>query len=244
MKQTLILTLSLLLAFPVYSQSVIKEYRKFHLSVDAGWDFVQGTSNTILSNDFTLPLTKKGFTPGIDAAYFFTKDYGIGVKYRFYKASRESSSYSEYTEQTFEDPVYEYNNNSFKETTHLVGPAFFARWSLGSTKWIVSTNAGVVYLHDKISKIQRKEYYGFINKEGLISYPPDFPESKRLGYSDLSGNTIGFTLSAGIRYQIFPFLGAGVSANGLFASISKMEQANVSRKINRIGVSATIDFSF
>jgi hypothetical protein len=98
MKQTLIFTLSLLLAFSVYSQSGIKEYRKFHLSVNAGFDFVQGTSNTTFSDDFTLPLTKKGFTPGIDAAYFFTKNYGVGVKYRFYKASRESSSTSEYTE--------------------------------------------------------------------------------------------------------------------------------------------------
>ncbi|GHV15784.1 hypothetical protein FACS1894179_09120 [Bacteroidia bacterium] len=244
MKQTLILTLSLLLVFPVYSQSGIKEYRKFHLSINAGWDFVQGTSNTTFSDDFTLPLTKKGFTPGIDAAYFFTKNYGIGVKYRFYKASRESSSIFEYTEQKFEKPVYQYNNNSFEETNHMVGPAFFARWSLGDSRWLVSTNAGVVYVHNQISKIQRKEYYNFIDIDGFISYPPDFPQDKRMGYSDLSGNTIGLTLSAGIRYQIFPFLGAGISANGLFASISKMEQADVSRKINRIGVSAAIDFSF
>ncbi len=244
MRQTFIFTLSMILALSAYSQSELKEYRKFHLSVAAGWDFVQGTSNTTFSDNFTLPLTKRGFTPAIDAAYFFTKNYGIGVKYRFYKASRESSSYSEYTAQTFEDPVYEYNNNSFKETTHLVGPAFFARWSLGDSKWIVSTNVGALYVHNKISEIQRKEYYGFINKEGLISYPPDFPQSKRMGYGDLSGNTIGLTLSAGIRYQIFPFLGAGISANGLFASMSKMEQADISRKINRIGVSAAIDFSF
>ncbi|MDR1090092.1 MAG: hypothetical protein LBL79_03375 [Prevotella sp.] len=244
MKQTLILTLSLLLAFPAYSQSGIKEYRKFHLSVDAGFDFVQGASNTTFSDDFTLPLTKKSFTPGIDAAYFFTKNYGVGVKYRFYKASRESSSISYYTEQTFEYPVIEENKNSFKEITHLVGPAFFARWSLGTTKWIVSANVGVVYVDNKISKILREEYYSFINMDEIIFYPSEFPQSEKVGYGDLSGSTIGLTLSAGIRYQIFPFLGAGVSANGLFASISKMEPVDVSRKINRIGVSAAIDLNF
>ena len=244
MRRTFIIVLSILFTLSIYSQSLSKsyEYRKIHLSINAGWDFVQGTSNTILSNDFTLPLTKKGFTPGIDAAYFFTKNYGIGVKYRFYKASRESSSISEYAELESEGTVYEIQASSFEDKTHMVGPAFFARWSLGDSRWIVSTNAGAVYVHNELSKIYRLIARRYIPNKPVFG--PSDGLTQVMGYSDFSGNTIGLTLSAGIRYQIFPFLGAGISANGLFASISKMEEADVSRKINRIGVSAAIDFSF
>lgn len=243
MRRTFITALSILCTLSIYSQSLSKssEYRKIHLSINAGWDFVQGTSNTILSNDFTLPLTKKGFTPGIDAAYFFTKNYGVGIKYRFYKASRESSSYSEHTDS--EGTTYEIQANSFKDKTHMVGPAFFARWSLGDSRWIVSTNAGAVYVHNELSKIYRFVARGYILNEPIFG-PSDNNSTQVIGYGDLSGNTIGLTLSAGIRYQIIPFLGAGISANGLFASMSKMEQVDISRKINRIGVSAAIDFSF
>lgn len=243
MRRTLVTVLSILCALSIYCQSLNRssEYRKIHLSINAGWDFVQGTSNTTFSDDFTLPLTKKGFTPGIDAAYFFTRNYGVGIKYRFYKASRESSSYSEYTDS--EGTAYEIQASSFKDKTHMVGPAFFARWSLGDSKWIVSTNAGAVYVHNELSEIFRV----VARLYKLEEWTPDLSEANSTqitGYGDLSGNTIGLTLSAGIRYQIFPFLGAGISANGLFASMSKMEQVDISRKINRIGVSAAIDFSF
>ena len=94
MKRTLVTVLSILCTLSIYSQSLngSSEYRKIYLSINAGWDFVQGTSNTTFSDNFTLPLTKSGFTPGIDAAYFFTKNYGVGIKYRFYKKSWESTS--------------------------------------------------------------------------------------------------------------------------------------------------------
>jgi hypothetical protein len=127
----------------------------------------------------------------------------------------------------------------------MVGPAFFARWSLGNPKWIVSINAGVAHVYNQTKKV-RKEHYYFAYIDEIFLIPSDFPRDEKMHY-DRSGNTIGFTLSAGIRYQILPILGAGVSANGLFASISEMQldiSRKINRKINRIGVSAAIDFSF
>lgn len=88
----------------------------------------------------------------------------------------------------------------------------------------------------------------------LINIPDDFPNNEAISWNDLKGNTIGFTVSAGIRYQIIPLLGVGISGNGIFGSLSKMksynhstgkdEKGSISRKINRLGISAAIDFSF
>ncbi len=246
MKRTLVTVLSILCTLSIYSQSLngSSEYRKIYLSINAGWDFVQGTSNTTFSDNFTLPLTKSGFTPGIDAAYFFTKNYGVGIKYRFYKKSWESTSITEYTEPGYDGIVYNIQGCSFKDETHMVGPAFFARWSLGDSRWRVSTNAGVVYVHNKISEILSATAIRYVPNEPVFGPTDPNNSTALIDYGDLSGGTIGFALSAGIRYQILPFLGAGISANGLFASISKMEPVDVSRKINRIGVSAAIDISF
>ncbi len=36
----------------------------------------------------------------------------------------------------------------------------------------------------------------------------------------------GFTLSAAIRYQLLPFAGVSIQANGLYASLTKMRYYN------------------
>lgn len=247
--------LSLFLTLQAYCQSGSNnsEYSKFYLSLNAGWDFTLGKSNTVLSEDFTLPLTKNGFTPGLDAAWFFSKNYGVGVKYRYYAASRKDISW-EYTEETFEYPVYEWINMSQKEKVHAFGPAFFARWSFGSPKWVFSANAGLMYLHDKLSKIEKAVHYHIDIPSDVLYDLNKYPQNSYIGYVDHFGNTIGFAFSAGIRYQIIPLIGVGINANGLFGSLSEMkyenritgkqETANLSRKMNRIGIFAAIDFSF
>ena len=60
-------------------------------------------------------------------------------------------------------------------------------------------------------------------------------------------------LSAGIRYQITPSIGIGVYANSMFGGANKQKSedfsgeqitVDVSRKLNRVGLSAGFDFSF
>ncbi|HBX44511.1 hypothetical protein [Limibacterium fermenti] len=243
--------LCMLLIFPMYGQSVKNgaEYRRFYLAVHAGPDFALGASNTILSEKLLLPATKRGFSPGFDGAWFFTKNYGVGVKYAFYKSNYEEESYREFTEQAYDSPVYEYKSLSFKEEIHIVGPAFYARWPLGNSKWMIVTNAGVVLLHDKLSRIEKETRYIV---SGYVS-PEQFPGEK-IGAADHKGITAGFALSAAIRYQLAPFAGISIQTNGLYGSVSKMEYYNqweeryengdISRKIRRIGLSAAIDFCF
>jgi hypothetical protein len=258
MKIKLYLTAALitLFAFPVHSQSeeTTAEQTKFYLSVNAGLDLSLGTSNTVLSHNLSLPSTNWGFEPGIDGAWFFSENYGVGIKFRFYMASYKKSSYSEYTEQTYEYPVFEYKLLSFYERTHAIGPAFFARWPLGSSKWVVSANAGAMYLYNKLCYIN--QYTQYLTDAPNLMDASQYPEDHYESFSNLTGNTFGLSMSAGIRYRFTPLISAGVSANGLFGSLSlsemkrynltdnRYETTDIPRKINRIGLSAAIDFNF
>ncbi|MDR1714486.1 MAG: hypothetical protein LBS20_01425 [Prevotella sp.] len=258
-KQYFIAALSLLFVFPVYSQSVktdLLEQRKFVLSVHAGLDFPLGTSNTVLPHDLPVPFAKRGFIPGMDGAWFFTENYGVGVKYRYYMANDYKYSYSEYTEQTYEYPVFEKKEMSFYERTHAFGPALFARWPLGSSKWVVSANAGVMYMYNKLYHIKQKTRYDILYDYYTLFDDSEYPHAHEGQWDNIAGNTFGLSLSAGIRYRITPLISAGVSANGLFGSLSLSEikryslidnryaTTDISRKINRIGLSAAIDFNF
>jgi hypothetical protein len=240
------------------------DYRKFSISVDGGLNYSLGASGTVLQPfpdiSISLPSSSRGFGTGFDGAYFLTKNYGVGLKYRFSTAKgKYSSPWHEYedVENEFDHPVQEDIFYSFKEQTHVFGPAVYARWFLGQSKWNVSANAGVVYLYNKLSDINEiKEYTALIPPSNeLVSAA--YPDWYHIAVGDHTGATIGFTLSAGIRYQLTPLIGIGVSANGLFASLSRMkrlgggfldeevyETVDVSRKINRTNVSAGIDFSF
>jgi len=263
-KQFLLTILSVFFILPIHSQSVENstEYRKFYLSLNAGLIFPSGTSNTVLSEDFTLPFAKRLFVPGLDGAWFFTKNYGIGIKYRLSKKKITEESCFEYTEQTYDQPLYEDTKISFKETSHFAGPAFFARWSLGESRWMIVANAGIGYFHDKLSNIDLKDDYQlppgvFLHSTDGYDYDDQgnrYPQSKHMGVDDLTGTSIGFSLSAGIHYRITPLIGAGLNANGFFASISRMkyqddltgkyETTEISRNITQAGLSASIDFSF
>lgn len=239
------------------AQGCAPGFPRFSVLVNAGMDFKLGTSNTELDRDFTLPLAKAGFTAGGDGAWFFSKNYGVGLKYRFYTSGKENgSSASEYSDPayqyTIDNSVVEYSKYSFMETTHFASPALYARWNPGGIRWTVTANAGAGFLHNKLSKMKREVNY--ISHYDGWTNSGDLPAGIRQSYADLSGNAIAVGLSAGIRFQVTPLIGVGVQTNGLFASISKMKFRNVltgerdtmdiSRRINKVGLSAGIDFSF
>ena len=264
-KQIMLTVLSIFFILPTYSQlkKNNSDYTRFYLSLNGGLNFPLGTSNTVLSEDLTLPFKKILFVPGFDGAWFFTKNYGVGIKYRFSEGRCKEESYSEYKEQTYDEPIYEGVGISFDETNHFIGPAFFAKWSLGESRWMILTNIGVGYLHDKLSKIKHIAIYTLPTNRILTILPGGgyqdsqgnlYPEGFYKEYADLTGTSIGFSVSAGIHYRITSLIGIGINANGLFSSISQMKYQNVfngkyesieiSRKINRTGLSAAIDFSF
>lgn len=108
----------------------------------------------------------------------------------------------------------------------------------------------VGYVYDKLYHLEDKHYYC---PEIIINYQysgNDLPRDIYRTFNDMISTTIGFAPSTGIRYRIISTIGIGVSANGLFASLSKLKYPEnfpgekFSRKINRIGFSAGLDFNF
>ena len=153
-KRTLLVAICTAYFFQAHSQAVSsdqkylrhQQHRKFYFSADAGLYRSLGASNTVfkmggLSSDFTLPALN-GFSAGCSGAYFFTKNYGIGVKYNFYTAKYRSETTGEYVdiEDLYDFRVYEGIAISFKEQTHFFGPAVFAQWFLGGYRWSIASH--------------------------------------------------------------------------------------------------------
>jgi len=237
------------------SEGQSEEYQKFRLSVNAGGDFALGSSNTVLPSpigDFILPNASLGFGTGFDGAYFFTKNYGIGIKYHFYTADEKNGVVKE---EDIDGGIYQ--EFIFKEKTHIIGLTIHARCFLFDTKWETSANMGVMLLHNNLSEILCKTTH-FPKGQTTSNYQnwhlgETFPT---VGFSDFNGTSVGFTVSTSIGYRITPTLGVGLRADGFFASLSKMETESIdyfngisrfngiNRRINRIGVSAEISVNF
>ena len=232
------------------SEDHSQEYRKFRLSVNAGIDYGLGSTNTILSTsligDFTLPYASKGLGTGFEGAYFFTKNCGIGIKYHFYTADEKNGI-------VMPDNIY--HELTFKEKTHFIGPTIHAKCFLFDTKWEASVNIGVMLLHNNLSEITSLFiHHSPSNYQDLSAGEPTF--SKRSGFNDFNGTAVGFTASTSISYRITPILGVGLRADGFFASLSNMETESIdyidgisrfndiSRRIDRIGVSAEVSVNF
>ena len=181
------------------------EYRKINLSVHAGMDFPIGTSNTAgLDPDFMLPFLK-GFSATFDGAYYFTKNFGVGLKYHFYIVNDKGGQFF---------PPDKGLDYSFKEMTHYIGPAFFGKWMLGTSNWEVLSNAGIGYVHNKIFDHIERGAYKVTGGGGLLG-----PDKQPFSYScnDQKSNSVGLMLSAGIRYRITPAISIGINASGMFS---------------------------
>lgn len=253
LKQLFLAAFCILFTFSVYGQSDNsgQQYQKFYLSLNAGMNFNLGSSSTELSNELIVPPAKRGFSPGFDGAWFFSKNYGVGIKYAFYTSKYNKESYLEYTEHSYDYPVYEYKSLAFKEKSHMFGPAIYGRWPLGETKWMIMANAGVVMFYNELTGIEKIITY-IIDSPDLIVDQSQLPEDRKMGGA-YKGIAAGFTLSGAIRYQLLPFAGITVQTSGIYAPFSRMSNPNLktgphgedfSRRIGRVGLSAAIDFSF
>jgi hypothetical protein len=216
MKKLITISVALLVSAPVFSQQA--EYDKFFLSVRAGIDYPNNNN----SKYEYCPHTQ-GFQLNFDGAYFFSLNCGAGLFYHF-KHGGEGPN------QIF---IYSYD-----ETVHYVGPSLFARWYLKESsyknsynrrlnsetvpKWMIQASVSIGYLYDKLYHIK---------KPG---------ESQNGIMPNLSGQNVGYMASIGIYYRITSFIGAGITANGLFAP--ELSVSNVQRNINTLGWSAGLTF--
>jgi hypothetical protein len=226
----------------ITNQNALK-HKKVYLSVSAGKDYSIGTSNTGFifneeNNYYPLPFSK-GFGGSFNGAYFFSQNYGAGMKYHLYKAR--------FADNTTFDPYNEFVLYVFDEMTHFVGGAAYGRWTLATSRWETMADISVGYVYNKLSKITALVYNHMHETGQRQQYANIYP------IGNISGGTIGVMFSAGIQYQITSSIGIGVSGHGMFTSLPARDISdsffrkignNTSRKPNRIGVSGGLNFKF
>ncbi len=235
--------LPLLVSSFLYAQE--HNYKKINLSFHAGVDYPVGTSNTQgIDPDYRLPFVHK-WSGTFDGAYFFTKNYGVGLKYHYFSGDGEDIEFIS------PNRVQGYG---MKETTHFVGPAMYGRWTLGNTRWVIPVNVSLGYVRNTLSDLV--EVHGTINfpDPDEFDFGPVEDEINVYGSNNLKSNSIGVMFSAGICFRLLPWLGIGVYGNGMFASADKQHSTDLffgksitvdnPRRMNRIGFSAGLDFCF
>ncbi len=226
--------------FAVRSQTDNNDYKKFRISANVGRDYALGSSNTVLStpflSEFTLPYASSGLGLGFSTAYFFSANYGIGLKYHFYTANGKFETLKPDERYTWID-----QNLSFKEQSHFFIPAVYGRWSLFNSKWEILSNIGIAYLYNNLSEIKSESRVLVpeqIQFTEMLSYSSFYSEN--ITFDDIGDSAFGLAVSASICYRITPVIGIGLCADGFFASLNN---DFVQRRINRIGISAEVNFN-
>jgi hypothetical protein len=242
----IIIVIWFIAGFSMFGQT--SQYTKFHLSVHAGINFPIGISDTEgCDSEFILPFVRS-FGTTTDGAYFFTKNYGIGVKYHLFFAKVRS-------DWEAIQPNDKYVKYSFNETTHFIGPAFYARWVLGNTKWEIPANISIGYVSNKLSKYSEDIGYIFDTDHPWLSDLSDPNNQIYSSYSreDMKSNSAGIVLSTGICYRISSEVSIGVYTNSMLSNAKKQNCIDIlgkpitidlSRKINKIGISAGLNYNF
>lgn len=217
---------------------IAMKYKRVYLSVSAGKDYPVGTSSGAgfifneENNRYPVPFTS-GFGASFSGAYFFSRNYGAGMKYYFYSAGFDDK-------ETF-DHDNEFAQYSFDEMTHFVGAAIYGRWTPGRSKWEITADIAAGYVQNKLSNMWAR-IYNWMYESGRRQGVP-----KVYSIENITGNTAGIMFSAGIRYRITSVIGIGVFGHGMFASLSRQVSKNgnnTSRTLNRIGISTGLNFNF
>ena len=231
--KSLVILIWLLANISLFSQTI--EYTRLYFSVSAGMDYPIGISDTPgIEPDFTLPFLR-GFGATIDGAFFITENFGVGLKYHLYSAKVKNKG-----ELLQPDKAVKY---TFSENTHIICPTLYGRWTLGNTKWEIPASIGIGYVRNKISNHEEKFYF---SDPSILS--------KHYGAADIKSNSLGILVSTGICYRISPVIAISTNMNGLFSGakkqkttdllLNKPKTVDISRKMNKVGISLGLNINF
>ncbi|OJU47868.1 MAG: hypothetical protein BGN96_05715 [Bacteroidales bacterium 45-6] len=220
MKHVVILLLNLVVVSAAFSQDM--RPKKFFLSVGGGVSFPIGSSNTHLDKDYTVPFSS-GYQMDFDASWYLTKNYGVGVKYRFLKSGQNVESISTLNGILYDDkyPIRKWQQDTFDETIHFVGPAVYGSWQLGRSKWTVQSSLGIGYVSDKLYNLNKKTTHFVDTQDPILIDTDKLVKDTRIKYEVPVEGMVGLSVSTGIHYQATPLIGIGVNSEGLFANLSK-----------------------
>ncbi|MDR3235699.1 MAG: outer membrane beta-barrel protein [Prevotellaceae bacterium] len=238
MRKLVTLSVALLIVcHPAFSQRA--KYSKFYLSVRHG-------INYDLKSDYS-EKHDADFQINSNGAYFFTPNFGFGLNYHFNTGLKnfEKNIYDDHNYLVLEEKI------QYNEARHYFGGDFYGRLYLGKphakqgyarrmtgatfSRWTLHAGVGIGCMW-----VNRYHRTYFMNYSVLSTPFITFSAIK-----DIMEQAIGFTASAGIHYRINPFVGIGLTADGLLGTYyDSLSGEDAAWKYHCVGISAGLDFYF
>lgn len=230
MKQICIAALFLLTCFTsVQAQHKNDDLPRFRIAFQGGWSYRLAKVADVGDADLKeyIKGLKSGFHLGVDGAFFFTENYGAGLKYAYFNAKNEIGNVT-VTTNTGEVKTGLMQD---KINVHYFAPEFYSRFPFADNKLVLLAGASIGYLR-------------YVDNATLVD-----PLT-------ISGGTVGLGLDIGLDYMITPHFGIGANLGLIGGSISslKYKDATGEREVNlddnqrenltRLDVSAGVRWCF
>jgi opacity protein-like surface antigen len=197
MKQIFIAALFLLTCFTsVHAQHNDDELPRFRISLQGGWSYrlakVADVGDAYIKE--YLRGLKPGFHLGVDGAFFFTENYGAGLKYAYFNAKNEINNV------TVTTPSGETKTGLMKDNVHIhyFAPEFYSRFPFLDNKLVLLAGASIGYLR-------------YVDN-GVLVDP-----------LTITGGTVGVGFDVGLDYMITPHFGVGANLGLIGGSLGTLK---------------------
>jgi Outer membrane protein beta-barrel domain len=216
-------------ALPAQTVRAYGDYPKFRLSFQGGWSYrvakVADVGDAALKE--YIKGLKSGFHLGVDGAFFFTENYGAGLKYAYFNAKNEIGNVT-VTTSTGESKTGLMRD---KVNIHYFAPEFWSRYFFADDKLVLLAGASIGYLR--------------YNDNAVLVDP-----------LTISGGTVGLGFDIGLDYMITPHFGIGANLGLIGGSIGSLKyndgtgerevnlDDNQRENLTRLDVSAGVRWCF
>lgn len=183
----------------VSAQTRKSDLPRFRISFQGGWSYRLAKVADVepVLREYIKGL-KSGFHLGVDGSYFFTENYGAGLKYAYFNAKNEKDNVT----------ITDWNGGEtrtglMKDNVHIhyIAPAFYTRFPLADNKLVFLAGASIGYLR-------------YVDNAVLIS------DVK------ITGGTLGVGFDVGMDYMITPRFGVGANLGLIGGSLSKLNYSD------------------
>ena len=216
-------------ALPAQTVRAYDDLPRFRISLQGGWSRRLAKVADVGDADLKeyIKGLKSGFHLGVDGAFFFTENYGAGLKYAYFRTSNEIDNVT-VTTTTGESKTGLMQD---KINIHYFAPEFWTRYSFADDKLILLAGASIGYLR-------------YIDN-GVLVDP-----------LTITGSTVGVGFDIGLDYMITPHFGIGANLGLIGGSIGTMKyndgtgerevslNDNQRENLTRLDVSAGIRWCF
>jgi hypothetical protein len=176
-----------------------RSFPRFRIALGGGLGYRLAAVSSEISDEFLRNYIKKlklGYQFNVDAAGYFNRYVGLGVKANVFKASNEEFDVIQIDQQT--GAVIKIGEMSNKTTTLFVSPAFFARFISERSGNALVMSASIGYIHYWDNAVFGTPY---LLEGGTLGISYDIGYDFRLNEFLLIGLQGGFTLGTLSSYR-------------------------------------------